>query len=143
MSAVILSNYQPDPNIVDLSDSETRQRLSKSALIAFFNILDKWQLRDEEGRKLLGGMSNGAYYKHKKSPNSQLDQDKLTRISYLLGIYKALHLIHGENLADRWVSMPNRNIIFAGQTPLSYMIRGGMPAMQMVRSLLDGRRGGL
>jgi len=31
---------------------------------------------------------------------------------------------------------------FAGQTPLSYMIAGGLPAMQIVRRLLDARRAG-
>ena len=34
------------------------------------------------------------------------------------------------------------NRIFAGQAPLAYMIKGGLPAMQTVRRLLDARRGG-
>jgi hypothetical protein len=38
--------------------------------------------------------------------------------------------------------MPNQNRIFAGRTPVDYMIRGGLPAMQTVRRLLDARRGG-
>jgi hypothetical protein len=40
------------------------------------------------------------------------------------------------------VQLPNRNPIFAGATPLAYMIHGGLPAMQTVRRLLDGRRAG-
>jgi len=43
---------------------------------------------------------------------------------------------------DEWVQMPNSNPIFAGQTPLAYIIRGGLPAMQTVRRLLDARRAG-
>ena len=71
-----------------------------------------------------------------------LDTDRLTRISYLVGIFKALRILHCEALADEWVQLPNQNPIFAGQAPLAYMIRGGLPAMQTVRRLLDARRAG-
>jgi hypothetical protein len=57
-------------------------------------------------------------------------------------MFKALHILHGKALADEWVHLPNSNPIFAGQTPLAYMIRGGLPAMQTVRRLLDARRAG-
>jgi hypothetical protein len=46
-------------------------------------------------------------------------------------------------LADKWVQLPNSNSIFDGQTPLAYMLKGGQPAMQTVRRLLDARRGGM
>jgi hypothetical protein len=35
-----------------------------------------------------------------------LRQDKLTRISYIVGIYKALHSLLPDDLADRWVTQP-------------------------------------
>ena len=69
--------------------------------------------------------------------------DRITRISYLIGIYKSLHIQYGDKLADEWVSLANSNRIFAGRTPLQYMMAGGLLAMQTVRSLLDARRGGL
>jgi len=47
-----------------------------------------------------------------------------------------------EALADAWVQRPNNNPLFGGLTPLEYMIRGGLPAMQNVRRLLDARRAG-
>ena len=72
-----------------------------------------------------------------------LEVDRITRISYLLGIYKALHILYGDKLADEWVHLPNTNIIFGGRTPLSRMVAGGLLAMQTVRQLLDARRGGL
>jgi hypothetical protein len=71
-----------------------------------------------------------------------LDTDRLPRISYLIGIFKALHILHSRKLANEWVHLPNTNPIFAGDTPLAYMIRGGLPAMQTVRRLLDARRSG-
>ena len=80
----------------------------------------------------------------KKNPKGRvLDTDKLLRISYLIGIFKALNILHGQPLADEWVRLPNSNRIFAASTPLAYMIKGGAPAMQTVRRLLYGRRGGI
>lgn len=136
------SRYEPS-GIVDLTTKPERKRLSTSALTAFFNIMDRWQVRDEDARALLGGVSNGPYYTWKKQPERVLDSDVLTRISYLIGIFKALNILYGEKLADEWTQLPNNNRIFAGRTPLEYMSRGGVPAMQIVRRLLDARRGGM
>ncbi len=126
----------------DLGGRAERERLSAPALKAFFNIVTRWQVRDEDARALLGGVSNGPYYEMKRNPDRLLDADRLTRISYLVGIFKALNILHGRPLADEWVHLPNRNPIFAGQAPLAYMTRGGLPAMQTVRRLLDARRAG-
>jgi Protein of unknown function (DUF2384) len=136
------TRFEPSP-LVDLGDQPERERLSQGAIRAFFNIIDKWKVRDEDARLLLGGISNGTFYAMKKAADRTLDQDTLTRISYLVGIYKALHILYGDELADRWSQLPNKNSIFGGQTPLSYMIRGGLPAFQTVRRLLDARRGGV
>lgn len=135
------TRYAPSP-LVDLSSKTERERLSRSALKAFFNIMEKWQVRDEDARALLGGVSNGPFYEMKKDPDKVLDPDRLTRISYLVGIFKALNILYSEKLADAWVQLPNTNRIFAGRTPLSHMIRGGISGMEIVRRLLDARRGG-
>jgi hypothetical protein len=126
----------------DLSNKEVVRRLSPSAVKAFLKIVALWDLRDEDARQLLGGMSNGAFYELKKAGSRSLDQDRLTRISLLTGIFKALNILFGKKLADRWVHLPNANPMFGGETPLACMIKGGMPAMLRVRQLLDARRGG-
>jgi len=136
------SRYDPSP-LVDLTVRGERERLSPSALKAFFQIMGRWQVRDEDARALLGGVSNGPYYQMKKNPNRVLDADTLLRVSYLVGIFKALHILHSDAIADEWVRLPNTNRLFAGQSPLAYMLAGGMPAMQTVRRLLDARRGGV
>jgi hypothetical protein len=134
--------YEPTP-LIDLTSRSERERLSASALRAFFHLVDRWSVRDEAARALLGGISNGPYYNWKKQPERVLDADVLTRISYLIGIFKALNILYGEKLADEWVRLPNTNRIFGGRTPLDYLMRGGIPALQIVRRLLDARRGGL
>jgi hypothetical protein len=135
------SRFAPAP-LVDLNSKTERERLSRSALRGFFKLVEKWQVRDEDARELLGGLSSSAYYEWKKNPDRVLEVDRITRISYLVGIFKALHIIYGDKLADEWVSLPNSNAIFAGRTPLAYMLAGGLLAMQTVRKLLDARRGG-
>lgn len=136
------TRYEPTP-LADLNDRTQRERLSGSALQAFYNIMQAWSVRDEDARALLGGLSNGPYYRWKRQPPKVLDADVLTRTSYLVGIFKALNILYGEELADEWVRLPNTNRLFGGATPLAYMVRGGIPAMQTARRLLDARRGGL
>ena len=130
------------PPLVDLSDRAERARLGADAARAFFTIMARWKIRDEDARRLLGGISNGAYYALKKRPGRTLDEDRIRRISYLVGTFKALNVLYGEELADRWMKLPNRNRIFAGLTPHEYLMRGGLPAFATVRKLLDARRGG-
>jgi hypothetical protein len=101
-----------------------------------------WDLREEGARPLLGGMSNGSFYELKKKGSRTLDQDRLTRISLLTGVFKALNILYRKKLADRWIQLPNTNPMFGGEAPLAYMIRGGVPAILRVRQLLDARRGG-
>ena len=137
------TRYAP-PVFPDLSRLEERRRLSSAALKAFFNIVKHWQVRDEDARELLGGVSNGAYYQLKQStgPTRPMDHDRLLRISYLIGIFKALNILYSQRLADQWMQLANQNPLFAGRSPLEYIVRGGAPAMEVVRQLLDARRGG-
>jgi hypothetical protein len=139
--------HQPGTGIAwekpaDLSSQDVRKRLSPPAVKAFLRIRDLWELRDEDARHLLGGISNGAFYELKKKARGTLDHDRLTRISILTGIFKGLNILYSKKLADRWIQLPNENPMFGGETPLSYMTRGGLPAMLRVRQLLDSRRGG-
>ena len=127
--------------VPDLSRLETRERLSQSAIDGFFAIMDKWQVAIERAGDLLGGMPRSTVYKLRTAAGT-LRQDELTRISYVVGIYKALHILLPADLADKWVTQPNDHPLFLGQSPIDYMVRAGIPGLQQVRSLLDAERGG-
>src|SRR5271167_1381669 len=83
----------------DLSSRTVQEKLSPVALRAFFRLTSHWKLRDEDARGLIGGVSNGSFYRLKRTATKSsdartldvktLDQDKLTRISLLVGIFKA------------------------------------------------------
>lgn len=144
-AAVILPNavgYVVDVS-ADLSDPKTQKRLSATAIKGFLQIMEKWNIKDSDARKLLGGMSTGSFYGLKKDASPRtLDQDTLTRISLLVGIFKALNILYSASLADSWINLPNRNPMFRGVSPIAYMIQRGQPGMLNVRQLLDSRRGG-
>ena len=127
----------------NLADKHVQKRLSPTARKAFFRIITAWKIRDEEAKQLLGGISNGAFYQLKGGQSkTTLDQDRLVRISLLVGVFKALNTLYSQKLADAWISLPNNNPMFAGEAPLAYMVKGGQPAMIRVRQLLDSRRVG-
>jgi hypothetical protein len=126
----------------DLADPGTRARLSPPAITAFFAIIEKWDVRNEDAIALLGGTSHGRYFELKRRRKGLLSQDELTRISLLIGIFKALNILFGQRLANQWTSRANANPMFNGAPPLQYLTRGGVPAMLGVRRLLDSRRGG-
>jgi hypothetical protein len=135
-----VAGFSPD-TATDLSDKRVQKRLSPAARKAFFKIANTWKIRDEEAKQLLGGISNGAFYQLKGGElKTPLDQDRLVRVSLMVGIFKALNTLYSQKLADAWVSLPNSNPMFAGDIPLAYMVKGGQPAMMRVRQLLDARR---
>jgi uncharacterized protein (DUF2384 family) len=128
-------------SLPDFSQLATRERLSQSAIDGLFAILERWQLPIERAGDLLGGMPRSSVYKLKTAAGT-LRQDELTRVSYIVGIYTALHILLPNEWADHWVTQPNDNLLFGGQAPLDYMVRAGIPGLQQVRSLLDAARGG-
>ena len=126
----------------DLSDHAVQERLSPAAIKALVKIVDAWSVTQEQARELIGGVSHGKYHEWKRGKASTLKQDELTRVSLLLGIYRALNILYSKSLASAWVKLHNTNPLLTGDTPLDYMIRGGVPAMLTIRRVLDARRGG-
>jgi hypothetical protein len=120
-----------------------RRRTSGPALRAFFRIAAAWGLDAEAQLGLLGWPSKSAFYNWRAGADVTLPYDTLVRLSLVLGIYKALHILYPEaEFADGWMTMPNRNPLFGKRTPLDFVLRGGVIALQDVRRLLDARRGG-
>jgi uncharacterized protein (DUF2384 family) len=126
----------------NLADPDVRKRLSLAAIRAFFKIVEHWDLKNEDSMALFGGISNGRYFDLKRGVKGELTQDELTRISLLIGIFKALNILFSQKLANQWVSRPNSNPIFHNAPPLDLMVRGGVPSLMEVRRFLDSRRGG-
>lgn len=120
-----------------------RARLSAAAMTAIRNLVGYWQLTSAEAAALMD-VSDRTWDRMKKPDWLQpLNQDQLTRISALVGIYKGLHLLFADDLADRWPKLQNRGMLFDGASPVAAMIEGGIPRMLDVRRHVDALRGGI
>jgi len=116
--------------------------LGAPALRAFFAIAERWDLRVNEQRRLLGEPPESTFYKWKRERDAQLSRDVLERISYVLGIYKNLGILFPEpERADAWIRKPNAAPTFAGQSALDRMLSGNVADLYVVRQYLDAQRG--
>jgi len=121
--------------------------LSATALTAFFNIAMAWGLTADDERTLLGSPPRSTFFKWKSERDSKsppkLPQDTLERISYIMGIYKALHiLLPTSDAADAWIKKPNAAPVTAGRSALERMRGGRVVDLADVRRYLDAERGG-
>lgn len=119
----------------------TDPRASSAAKRAFFRVAGLWGVTNDQARVLLGNPSRTTYFSWKKGEGGNLPRDAFERVSYVLGIYKALQVLFGEHAqADAWVSKPNA--AFGGQSALARMVAGNMSDLHAVRAYLDHVRGG-
>ena len=120
-----------------------RKALSGPALRTFFRIAEKWALTNEEQMTLLGIDARSTFFKWKRDRDGLLSRDTLERVSYILGIYKALNiLLPNEQAADAWVRRPNTAPLFGGKSALDRMLSGKVSDLYVVRQYLDAQRGG-
>jgi hypothetical protein len=119
------------------------QRVATAALQGFFNITERWGLTARQQRTLLGEPAESTFFKWKSTKSAKrLDAGTLERISYILGIHKALRiLLPTERAAYEWPKRPNDAPLFHGQTALSRMLVGRVADLYEVRRFLDGERG--
>jgi hypothetical protein len=110
-------------------------------LKAFFRIMDAWGVDNESARILLGRPSRATFYLWKKGEVRGAPHDTVRRVSYVLGIYKALQLLfRAPDQADGWVK--RSNALLGGQSALERMCAGDVTDLAAVRALLDAARGG-
>ena len=118
--------------------------LSAAGLRAFFNIAQAWELSTDEQMVLLGAPGRSTFFKWKAAPQgADLKRDTLERLSYVLGIYKALQILLPDSAAsDAWVKRSNAAPLFGGKSALDRMLAGNIGDLLAVRQYLDARRGG-
>jgi hypothetical protein len=118
--------------------------MGAAGLRAFAGIAQQWGLSVEEQLTLLGEPPRSTFYAWRKHPElANLPRDTLERLSYLLGIYKALQiLLPDPAAADAWVRKPNSAPGFGGRPALERMLAGNVADLAFVRRYLDAARGG-
>lgn len=129
---------QPQPQ----ADTLPARDLGGPALRSFFRLAEAWQLRVAEQRKLLGDPPESTFYKWKREQDGAPGRDVIERISYLLGIFKALQILFPDPAqADAWLRRPNQATLFGGHSALERMLSGNVADLFVVRQYLDAQRG--
>ena len=121
---------------------------SSIALKAALRIGDQWGLTEQNIATLLGAVPLATLRRWKRqlrtsgTVRTQLTRDQMDRISYLLGIFKALRILFPDaNQANSWVKRANKGVGFNGRSALDVMLQGGINDLQTVRRYLDAWRG--
>lgn len=117
-----------------------RKSLTGPALRTFFRIADAWRLTEGEQMQILGLDSRSTLQNWKRGAVSSISKDALERISYILGIYKGLHILLPKT-ADEWVRKPNKARLFGGRSALDRMVSGNVADLFVVRQYVDSQRG--
>jgi uncharacterized protein (DUF2384 family) len=124
------------------ADENDRRRLTPTAVKAVLRLVGAWEGGNAEGAALLG-VSESTWDRMKAGKwDGVLSQDQLTRASALIGVFKGLHLLFADGMADRWPRLPNRGPIFNRMSPIQAMVEGGIPRMLETRQYIDALRGG-
>lgn len=128
---------------IQQKSAEKRHDMSAAAMRTYPNISRSWGLKEHEAALLLG-VPDSTYRRWKRSPEAaHLDVNHLERMSLILGIYKALHiLLPNKEAADSWLTRPNSNPLFAGHPPRERLLNGQVSDLYVVRQHLDAVRGG-
>jgi Protein of unknown function (DUF2384) len=115
---------------------------ANAAFRAFLRIAELWGLAVEQQLVLLGQPARSTYYKWKKEGAEQLSVDTLERLSYLLGIYKALQILFPDPArADEWLWRPNEAPLLGGQPAMQRMLQGQVADLYVIRQYLDAQLG--
>jgi uncharacterized protein (DUF2384 family) len=124
------------------NEAHQAQAAGAVGLRAFARIAELWHLTIADQLTLLGLSSRSTYFKWRKESQVRLPRDTLERISYVLGIYKALQLLLPDTrAADEWIRRPNEAAVFGGRSALDRMLSGNVSDLYIVRQYLDAQRG--
>ncbi len=120
-----------------------RARLTPAALEGLRSLARTWKLTSQEASDLLGVSLSTWERIRAGSWGQTLSQDQLMRVSAMVGVFKGLHLLFADDMADRWVRLRNAGPLFVNRTPIEAMRDDGIPGMLDIRRHVDALRGGL
>ena len=123
-----------------LKQSQLGEKSVLVILSAFFNIMNDWHVKAEDQRTLLGHPAKLEFYNWKNGNISNLSNDTLERVSYILGIYTALkRLFPTREQANAWPLKPNKE--FNYESALEIMLKGSSTQLRDIRRYLEAQLG--
>lgn len=123
---------------MDIDDPNSLRELGPPAMRAFKAIAAAWDLSNAEQDSLLGVAGGNEPGETEGQHEPEVDAEILLRISYILGIYGALHVLFpNAPQAAAWLRASNAGPLFAGRSALEKMTSGTMGDLKLVRQYLE------
>lgn len=121
-------------------------RRDSSALKTVIKISERWGLTHAQLSNLLGAPERTVFTWKAAAADaglaSPMARDTVERMSYVLGIWKALVILFPDDALRRhWLNAPNTAGTFGGQPPVTRLLAGNVGDLYAVRKYLDGARG--
>jgi hypothetical protein len=112
--------------------------MAPPGLASFFRLSDAWELSELQQCKLLHCPSVAVLGRYRAGQGPRLTAVQQKRIALLAGIHAALanRGVAGDRVF-RWAHEPQRGVPYKGETPVHYMMAGGVPAIVEVAKLLS------
>lgn len=110
--------------------------MSEAGIKFFISFASKLGLTENEQQKLLGASKKEIIITWKNNPDL-IPHQTITRLSYLIGIYKDLNILFKADTVLEWLRNENSNQLFNGLSPLQYMMEDGLENMSNVRLYLS------
>lgn len=125
--------------------ADSLQRHVPDALKVVLGILESWGLAEWQKLAVLG-VPRSTFARWKQDPGSARPSiDQVERMSYVLGIRKALEIIDPAEDArvveNGWLHRPNDEPMFGHEPPLKRLVSGRQADLYQIRRYLDGARG--
>ncbi len=112
--------------------------LAPPGLASFFRLSDAWELSDLQQCKLLHCPSVAVLVRYRAGQGPRLTAVQQKRIALLAGIHAALSNrgVAGDRVW-RWAHESQKALPYKGETPVHFMMAGGVPAIVEVAKFLS------
>lgn len=130
----------PELHLMTTPMTRNERNRAGPAMKAFRQVADAWHLTDSEQSLILGQPVESVRAALHAGDVDELWSITFERVSYVLGIYRALHtLFPNQHQADGWIRRPNQASLFGGSTALSLMCSGQLHDLAAVRQYLEAQ----
>lgn len=142
MAMTVSVGIDDKPGQISLHALDDKDKIA-AIVKAVVRAADAWSLSNAEAAALFD-VSSATWGRMKAGDfKGVLDQDKVTRASLIIGLFKGLRLLFNGPLTYGWPNTPNDGPGFNGKSPVQVMCEGGIPTMMRVRQHIDALRGGV
>lgn len=122
------------------SDAEHLDELRRVGIVTFFRIMNLWNVSECEQWKLLFCPSDKLFREWCIGEGlSGINQRLFIRLSLVVGIYKDLQIFFWSSTAraDSWISTPDSTPLFAGLSPIQFMLTRDNEQIKKIRDHLQ------